>query len=305
MPDSGTVVTIGKFDGIHTGHRLLIDNACMHAGQRGLASAVISFEPHPMRVLHDEAYRVLYTFPEKKRILSGLGIDYWYAYPFDAAFAQMSPYDFCKWLKEAMHCRLLITGETFRFGRNRQGSTATLAATGGDMGMDVITLPSRVIQDAPVSSSYIRSLLENGDAGKAADALGRPFSITGEVRAGRRLGRRLGFPTANIYPAEDKFLPKLGVYATAVHFRGAVYNAVTNIGINPTVKPEDETLAQKNPFEQNTSCKVESYILDFDEDAYGEEIIVELRKFIRPEQKFAHLDELKQRIALDVQESRQ
>ena len=286
-----TVITVGKFEALHLGHDLLIKSTADYARLHGLTSAVLSFAPHPAQVLYDCGYKPLYSKEEQAFLLKPYHIDRWIPYPFDKDFAQLPPLAFCSILKEQLNCKALLVGEGFRFGRNREGTSKTLCPL-----LEVVTIPYHHLEGEKISTSQIRELLAKGLIQEANKRLGRPFLIMGTVQKGRQLGRTMGFPTANIHPACDKFLPPDGVYATKITLGGLKKAAgsplpgITNIGTNPTIKGAQ-------------SHKVETHIFDFDSDIYGEEVAVELYAFIRPEKTFSGLDELKRQIAADVKKA--
>jgi len=276
-------ITVGKFEALHKGHMYLINETKKYAQANGLASAVMSFtEPHPIQVLIDPSYKPLLTIREQGLLLEGV-VDKWIPYPFDIDFAKMLPEDFCMLLKSRFNCQALVVGENFRFGNNRQGTAQSLR----DIGMDVIEIPHFEMDGEKVSTSQIRSYLLEGELKKANNLLGRCFSLVGEVKKGRQLGRTIGFPTANIHPPITKLLPPDGVYASNVKFGDMEKKSITNIGTNPTVSGDGMR-------------KVESHILDFDGDIYDQEIVVELCRFIRAEHKFSGIRELKRQISEDV-----
>ena len=322
--DKPTAITIGKFEAIHLGHLCMIDSTIEHAKTNGLASAVLSFVPHPAQVLSDTDYKPLFTHEEKMRILSQSDLDYWVPYPFNQETIRKSPGDFCEMLKSQFYCRTLLVGSDFRYGHNRTGTTESLIAQGKELGIEVVVVPTRhdsnkiitshdsnkntTSHDSnKISTSLIRELLSYSKIKEANQLLSMPFFLMGEVKRGKQLGRTLGFPTANLHMPEDKFLPPDGVYSSGVFLKsGQFYTAVTNIGTNPTVHGNTEI----------PSRKAETHILNFDSskindktihntsdlvfDIYDEEIVVELYEFIRPEMKFSGLDELKKQIAKDV-----
>ena len=311
-------ITIGKFEALHRGHNFLINSTIEYARNFGLESAVMSFDPHPAQVLSDHGYKPLYPKREKELLIKSydFDIDRWLLLPFDLDFASTSPQAFCHMLNEKFNCAALIVGEGFRFGRNREGTLQTLRGLqefpdqcNQPHKIEVITIPLQQTGGKTISTSLIRNYLSKGQIEEANDMLGRPFFITGTVQKGRQLGRTMGFPTANVHPADDKFLPPDGVYASKITIGGKAnaagvfsfskshttaspafrsYAGVTNIGTNPTITGEIRR-------------KVETHIFDFDEDIYDEEVIVELYGFIRPEQVFSGLEGLKQQIIKDAE----
>ncbi|MCL2420258.1 MAG: riboflavin biosynthesis protein RibF [Defluviitaleaceae bacterium] len=281
-PSTGTAITIGKFEALHQGHSQLIKSTIEyaknyeknHVQSHALSSVVLSFAPHPTQVLSDPNYKPLFTPQEQAFTLSQYGLDYWIPYPFDKSTAQLTPKSFCQRLQAQFNCKALLVGEGFRFGRNREGTPEILHAIGQEIGIDIVTIPfyhadEKDQNEAKISTSQIRDHLSKGQIKKANQLLGRPFFIMGTVQKGRQLGRTIGFPTANMHPAEGKFLPPDGVYAAKIQIGDFEKLGITHIEINPTVADEK-------------SHKIKTHIFDFTEDVYGQEIIVELHDFIRP-----------------------
>jgi riboflavin kinase/FMN adenylyltransferase len=275
---------VGKFESIHAGHRLLIRETVRLGRLHGLPSVAVSFDPHPGRLLHDPAYQTLLTSEERAWVLKGLGLDLVAEYPFDAGFMNLSPEDFCALLKKDWQMRAVVLGEGYRFGRQRSGSEETLRRLPD---VEAVVLKPSFSENKKISTSDIRALLEQGSVDEANRLLGYPFFIMGEVVHGRHLGQALGFPTANIIPPLDKFLPLDGVYASCLHIGGQIYNSVTNVGTKPTVNDKPEKT-------------VETYIIGFDGDLYGEGIRVDFLRFIRPERRFDNVEMLRRQIAEDV-----
>jgi len=295
---TGTVITIGKFEALHQGHSHLIEKTIKYAQARNdtcyrsLASAVLSFAPHPTQVLSDPKYKPLFSHEEQAFLLNQYDIDYWIPYPFDQNLAQLSPKAFCQRLQKQFNCKALFIGEGFRFGRNREGTAEKLHNLGQALGIEIITIPYRRLDNqTKISTSQIRAYLAKGQIQASNKLLSRPFLILGTVQKGRQLGRTIGFPTANVHPADNKFLPPDGVYASKIIIGEEKKTGITNIGTNPTVADKQ-------------SRKVETHIFDFDSDIYGEKIIVELHTFIRPERTFDGIESLGQQIAADTLEAR-
>lgn len=284
---SNTAVTIGKFDGLHLGHRQLLELTAKHKEQ-GLAAVVFTFMLHPSYVISDKDFELIYTEEEKRVKLKRLGMDVMVSYPFSIETKNMEPEDFIlQILKDKLDARVLVVGEDFRFGRNRRGDVALLRQFEQECGFKLIACQKRKLNDNIVSSSTIRSLLKAGEMEKANAMLGQPFSIRGEVVHGRRLGRTIGIPTVNLLPPDMKLLPPCGVYASRILAGGIYYGGVTNIGFKPTLGGEEY-------------IGIESHIFDFDKDLYGKTVEVELISFIRPELKFATLEELAIRMKEDI-----
>ncbi|MCL2604740.1 MAG: riboflavin biosynthesis protein RibF [Defluviitaleaceae bacterium] len=291
------VLAVGKFESIHRGHQALIDQVTRTAKDSGIASAVVAFTPHPYRVLGDGGYKPLFTHNERAFLLERSGVDYLLEYPFDEALISTDPTAFGSILFERLHAHTIIVGEGYRFGHKREGTVQTLIRLAEHYGRNVglFKAYTDAMEDLPVSTSSIRALLDgkNNDNKPqlegAAALLGFPFFTMGTVTPGRRLGRELGFPTLNLYPPTDKYLPRFGVYATRTIMESRVFDGITNIGLRPTVN-NDETVPT-----------VETHLFDFNEDAYGREIRVEFLRFVREERRFDSLDELKNQICTDAQ----
>jgi riboflavin kinase/FMN adenylyltransferase len=330
MP-SACVLTVGKFEGIHLGHQKLISEVVTKAKQLSVPSAVITFAPHPNVLFGRPDYKSLFTIEEREYILAGLGIDYLLVFPFDSAFAARTPEQFAELLFADLHARVIFVGEGFRYGSGQQGTEQTLRAEASRRGTQVITVPTldagengdkaapplcyrnscqETVQTAAdwhqrrklesssflahkISTSNIRVLLANRELTQAANVMGFPFFIMGTVAHGKRIGSRIGYPTVNILPPVDKLLPPDGVYATATFIGGARYASVTNVGLRPTVN------------EDTDKRTVESHLIGFGGDLYGAAIRTEFNNFIRPELKFNGIDELRERIAKDVEISAQ
>jgi len=284
---SNTAVTIGKFDGLHLGHRQLLDMTVKYKEQ-GLAAVVFTFLLHPAYFFSDKDFELIYTEEEKRVKLKNLGIDCMVSYPFTQETKDTEPEDFIKYvLKEKLDARIVIVGEDFCFGKNRRGNVDMLRQYEKEYGYELIACPKKKCGGKIVSSSAIRTLLKNGNMEEANAMLGQPFSIRGEVVHGRRLGRTIGIPTVNILPPDMKLLPPCGVYASKIIVDDKYFNGVSNIGFKPTVGEEEH-------------IGIESYIFDMDKDLYGKTIEVELISFIRPEIKFANLEELSVRMKEDI-----
>ncbi len=271
-----TSIAVGMFDGVHKGHIQLVESIM---DKPGAAPLIFTFNTKPT------VDRLIYTSDEKKEIFDSLGVQYYYEQGFDKAFAGLSPEGFVKMLLNDFGMTHLAAGFDFRFGKDAAGNTKMLAGYAAQVGFTLDVLPKMAVDGKKVSSSSIRRLIERGDMAGAADRMGRFYFIDGMIEGGRRLGNTLGFPTANIHT--KKLLPKHGVYATIVKLPGGrLLRAVTNVGIKPTVQTEG-------------APNVETFILDFDGDIYGERIQVCFVDFIRAEKRFASLEELKAQIAAD------
>ncbi len=275
---SNSAVSLGKFDGIHLGHRLLLDEIL----RRGDSTPTV----FTFALDADGKRGYIYSEREKEIILKDLGIKRVVLFPFDDETKKMEPEDFIeKILVEKMGAEFICVGEDFRFGRNRRGNVGTLKAFASRCGYEVKVHRKLKSGDDVVSSTLIRKKLENGDIKQANEFLGRPYFIEGEVIHGNALGRRLDMPTANIVPDEGKTLPPSGVYATTVMCGAERFPAVTNIGRKPTVGVN--------------RIGVETSIINFDKDIYGKRIIVQFHEFIRDEKKFPDIGHLKNQMEID------
>jgi len=290
---SGPVfLAIGVFDGVHLGHRAVITRAIDDARAAGGQAAVVTFDPHPVRVLRpDKAPRLLTSTEHKLRIIRSLGIEHLLVVPFTPEFAETEPAEFIRSL--AAHCRLreVCVGHEWAFGKGRAGNLALLDRLGHELGFDEVGVPAVTIDGEVVSSTATRAAVEAGDLAKAARLLGRPYSVLGTVKAGAQLGRKLGFPTANLAAHNEQFPPN-GVYAVEVEIQGQLVRGVANIGVRPTLEQaQGERL-------------LEVHLLDFQADLYGQDLEVVFRRFLRSEQKFPSLDALRAQIARDAETTR-
>lgn len=292
------VVTIGNYDGIHRGQRTVLDRVAARARALGLPSVLVTFEPHPLSVLAPaQAPAALVTREQKSLLLAEAGIDVMAVIPFTAAFAATPAEAFVReFLCGRLGVRELYVGRQFAFGRNRQGDLGLLSRLGDELGFAVFGLEEERSGGDPVSSTRIRRALALGGVEEAAELLGRPYSLTGTIVEGDRLGRRLGWPTVNLRP-EGELLPLEGVYASQVRFFSDPdgdrrWASVTNIGRRPTVP------GSRPP-------TVESHLLDFDRQVYGERIELFFHKRLRDEMLFPSVAELSAQIGCDVEASRE
>ncbi len=287
-------LAVGVFDGVHLGHRAVIGRAVDDARREPSAAAVVvTFDPHPLRVLRPEAApRLLTSTRHKFHFFAQLGATHCLALPFDETFATTSPEDFITALvKAARPLREICVGFNWTFGRGGAGNLDLLTRLGERHGFAVVGLPSVSVDGETVSSTLIRQAVEAGDLARAARFLGREFTILGTVVAGQRLARQLGFPTANLAAHNEQFPPN-GVYAVEAEWRGGKYSGVVNLGFRPTVAaPGGERV-------------LELHLFDFDGDLYGEDVEVSFRAFLRPERKFGGVEELKEQIGRDVERAR-
>ncbi len=282
-----TAVTLGKFDGLHLGHKQLI-NLVISYKEQGFKAVMFSFLLHPENLFSDKEFELIYTEEEKLFQLNRCGIDALISYPFTEETRSMTPEEFIKEiLIDKLDAKIIIVGNDFRFGFGRRGDVALLKQYEETYGYKVIACEKKKWKGDIISSSSIRRALKEGNLEAANAMLGQPYSIRGEVAHGRKLGRTIGMPTVNLIPSTSKLLPPCGVYATKTLIEGVPYLGATNIGYKPTVGEEEY-------------IGVETYIFDFDGDLYGELLEVEFYEYIRPEMKFGSLEELITRMREDL-----
>ena len=266
-------LTIGNFDGVHLGHQALIHEVSNLAAKDGVKSMLVNFWPHPRVYFSKATGFYLTTRGEKTGILSRMGVDEIVTLAFDDRLASMSAEAFLADLVKHVNVKGIIVGANFGLGKGRQGTPEVLASLSQKLGVKFQIFAPVMQETLPVSSTRIREALNAGDVDEARHLLGRPFAICSEVISGERVGKKIGIPTANLKLDPDKFLPRQGVYATLAYLRHRYYQAVTSVGVRPT-------------FGDHFKVTVETLILDFDDDIYGEDLRVEFIRWLRPEQKF-------------------
>jgi len=285
------VVTIGTFDGVHLGHREVIAELKRIAHNTGGESVVFTFYPHPRMVVtpNEDTIRLLTTQEEKCILLEELLLDHLVIYPFTREFASLSYAEFVKnILVDQMHICKLVTGYDHKFGHDRQGDFQALRILGELHGFEVEQLDPLLVENVAVSSTKIRQALETGDIQKSSHYLGYPYLLKGKVVEGRRLGREIGFPTANILPDDQhKLIPTDGVYAVVVNVGGIQYKGMLNVGTRPTVNTNVDHRS------------IEVHILGFSGNIYDSDISVSFVERIRNEVKFGSLEQLKEQLVLD------
>jgi riboflavin kinase/FMN adenylyltransferase len=277
-----TAVTIGTFDGVHVGHRKILAQLVESAGEQALESTLLTFFPHPRMVLQKESdIKLINTIDEKKRILENTGIDNLVIHPFSMEFSRLSAREFVEEiLVKELNAKKIIIGYDHRFGRNRTADIEDLKVFGEEFDFEVDEIPKAEIEETAVSSTKIRKALENGEIEKANAYLGAAFMLTGKIVSGKNLGKKLGFPTANLYIEETyKLIPKNGVYVVSSVIDGKKTYGMMNIGTNPTIAP-------KNP------RSIETHFFDLEADLYGKTLQIDLLAKIRDEQKFDSLEQL-------------
>ena len=283
-----TVLTIGTFDGVHLGHQKIVERVVTTARQEGLLATVFTFFPHPrMVVQHDKGLKLIHTLEEKKQLLQQLGVDLLVVQPFNEAFAQLSAEEFVSTiLVQHLNVKKVIIGYDHRFGRNRTANIDDMRLFGEKYGFAVEEISVQEVDEVSVSSTKIREALNKGDVTTAEHYLGTPYSLTGTVVHGLKLGRTLGYPTANIQVTEDyKLIPKDGVYAVYSYIDGRKVYGMMSIGKNPTI--------------ERKGASIEVYFFDFNGDLYDQKLTIEFVQYLREEQKFATIDLLKKQLQDD------
>lgn len=283
-----TAVTIGKFDGRHKGHQKLLREMLCFKERQGLKAAVFTFDMAPAGVMAGRVQTVITTNQERRNKMAKMGIDYLVEFPFDQETAHMQPEEFVsEVLVRQMHARAVVVGTDCSFGYKGKGNAQLLKEMSESCGFEAVIIEKEQDDHRDISSTYVREELDLGNMEKANELLGEPYAIHGVVVHGNHIGGAiLGFPTANILPPPEKHLPPFGVYVSQVLVDGSLYRGVTNIGKKPTVAGE-------------SPVGVETFIMGLEENLYGKEIEIQLLNFERPEQKFASLKELKERIEKD------
>jgi len=287
-----TAVTIGTFDGVHIGHKKLLERLINDAKILNLKSTVLTFFPHPRMILQQDAnIKLLNTKEEKIKILEKLGLDFLMIYPFSKEFSRLSATEFVKQiLVNGLNSKKIIIGYDHRFGRNRNADIKDLITYGKSFDFQVDEIPAQEIDDVSVSSTKIRKALQEGDIKTANAYLGYEYMLTGVIKKGKGLGRQLNFPTANVFIEEDyKLIPKNGVYIVKSTLQNNTVYGMMNIGFNPTVS--------------GTEKSIEVHYFDFNQDLYGQKIQVDILDRIRDEHKFNSVEELKLQLQKDKKTS--
>jgi riboflavin kinase/FMN adenylyltransferase len=293
------VLSIGNFDGVHKGHQYLIKQNIQLAKNRGLKSAILTFDPHPAKFLNPQGhFELLFDKNDCIEQLAALGLDYLILQDFDKNFSLLTAEDFAEELFSNFSIKAMVLGPDFCFGLNRTGNLDYLRQEAGKRGFELLIPAIFKIDGEIISTSGIKKKLKEGDIAGAQFYLGRNYYLTGEVISGDQRGRQLGFPTANIKSALAVHLKK-GVYKTRTHIKKMnnekeilVYDSVTNIGLRPTF------------INNETQVKIETHIFDFNENIYGQTIRIEMVKFIREEKKFETMEALVTQIKSDIQDAR-
>ena len=283
------IFALGFFDGVHLGHQALLCECVRMAKAMDCETAAITFERHPQSLFRTDVPPLLSTLHDRFRLLLRYGVEHVYPFPVTAEVMSTPWGDF---LEELIECGAVgfVCGDDFRFGHKGEGNAESLQTFCEEKGLPCVIVPEQTLDGIRISSTHIRRLIEAGDMEAAAKFLGHPHILSGEVVHGRHLGRTIGVPTANVLIPEGVAVPKLGVYACTCRIGGNNYVSVTNIGSRPTV--------------DGHQVRAESWILDFDGDLYEDRITLQFHKFLRPEQKFPSLEELKTQIHRDAATAR-
>ncbi len=286
-------LAIGVFDGVHLGHQAVISTSAAHAKEANGTPVVVTFDPHPAKVLRpQDAPHLLTATQHKIALIRDLGVEHLLVIHFDRPFASTPPEAFVRQLVDhSKPLREICVGHEWSFGKNRAGNLALLQQLGAELHFDVIGIKPVTVNGTVVSSTAIRGAVEQGDFAKAAEMLGREYTILGTVKKGAQLGRKIGFPTANLSAHSEQFPPN-GVYVAEAKLDGATLRGVANLGTRPTIESE------------KPERLLELHFFDLQRDIYGEDVEVRFLRYLRPEKKFASLEELTAQIARDVHESK-
>ena len=280
------IATIGTFDGIHIGHQKILNSLARFAKENSLKSVVITFDPHPRKVINKKnSIELINTIEEKKEKIKTLGIDYLIVQKFDEKFSETEANKFVEILKNNINIKKLIVGYDHRFGKNRNADINDLKKYGKELNFEVIEIDALEIEEVNISSTKIRSAIKEGNIRLANSYLGYNFFLSGEVVKGHSRGKKLGFPTANLKIDEDKIIPKNGVYLVKSKIDHQDIYGMMNIGYNPTFN--------------NKSKKIETHFFNLNKNLYGKIIKIELLEYIREEKRFETVDDLIQRLKLD------
>lgn len=291
-PDSDSVLTIGVFDGVHRGHRQLLDVLTSEAAARGCVSGVITFRNHPDSIFRTDFRPQYITSLDKRiRLMKDCGVDFVLPVTFDREMATLRAEDFAGLLHQNLRMRGLIVGPDFAMGHKREGDIEMLTALGSKMGFTVQKVDLMVNGGKAVRSTQIRQAIASGDISAASEMLGRHFSLSGKVGQGEKRGRELGFPTANLDVPPDMAVPANGIYATFAYVDGQRYMAATSIGTRPTFNGIGRT--------------IEAFLLEFDSDLYNRPVRLEFVQRLRDELKFDDVEALQDQMNIDVQQTRE
>jgi len=287
-------LAIGVFDGVHRGHQAVISTSGQHAHAAEGTSVVVTFDPHPAKVLRPrDAPHLLTATQHKIALIRALGVSHLLIIEFNREFAATSPEDFVQQLvTHSKPLREICVGHEWSFGKDRRGNLDLLKKLGAQFDFNVVGIPPVMVHSAVVSSTAIRRAVEAGSLAKAAEMLGRDYTILGAVTRGDQLGKKIGFPTANLSAHSEQFPPN-GVYLAEAWFEGILYHGVVNLGYRPTVSGG------------KSQRLLEIHLLDFERDIYGEDLEVRFVRYLRPERKFDNVEALARQIDVDVRQARE
>ena len=284
--EENTVLSLGKFDGIHRGHELLLKQLAAKRAEQ-LATVIFTFDIPPQKNVEDIDARVLTTNEEKLHLFEEAGIDYVVECPFTREIMCMEAEHFIEKIAAQLHVKCVVVGEDFHFGHNRRGDYRMLREYAAQCGYEVIVVQKMQEDDRDISSTFVREEIGKGNIEKANHLLGYRYFVTGVVRRGNQIGRTIGIPTINQLPPQEKLLPPNGVYLTEVSIGHKSYRGITNVGCKPTIQG-------KNP------VGVETHILDFNEDIYDRLVTVEFISRVREERRFSSIEALKEQLQNDI-----
>lgn len=283
-----TVLSLGKFDGLHLGHELLM-RSVFERKAAGLKAAVFTFDIPPKGALENTSAQVITTAEEKQRLFEARGVDYLIECPFTTQIMHMEAEDFVREIVKRLRVRCMVVGTDFRFGYKRRGDYQMLRSLAGTYGYELVVVEKMQYKGRDISSTYIREELQSGNIALANRLLGYPYFLQGQVIHGNRVGRTLGFPTVNIKLPGEKLLPPFGVYLSQVQLEGNRYGGITNIGKKPTVQGKNSDIVG-----------AETYIYNFSRDVYDRDIRVDILEYVRPEICFSSVEELKRQLDTDI-----
>ncbi len=282
----GTYIALGSFDGLHKGHMTLINKVVDEAMADGVKSAVYTFKNHPLTVAKPELTpKLLMDNKQKIHLLKAKGVDVTIFISFTMEYMQTEAEDFIKMLIRDYNCKGFVVGFNFKYGYQNKGNVDTLKVMAEELGFKLFIMDAALSEDDVISSTRIRSLILKGYLNEANNLLFEPFMLRGLVIGGKKLGRKIGFPTANMSYDEKYLLPKTGVYYTNIMVEGVLHKGITSVGFNPTVEGKD--------------LSIETHILDFDEEIYGKEVKVYFIDYMRDEEKYDSLDGLVEQLKKD------
>ena len=290
--DEPTAVAMGKFDSLHLGHKVIIDRL-MREAECSLRTVVVSFEPGPEVFFGKYTGGFVLTDEEKMALLEAMGIDYYVLFPFDAQTAGTEPEDFLeRILLKQMNMKVLVAGDDLSFGKNGRGNTDFINEKTKEKDFKFCACPKLHMNGEEISATLVREAVKMGDMEKCRKLLGRDYRIGGRIQKGNQLGRTIGVPTCNIVAPVQKLLPPNGVYFTRVLIRNQSFWGVTNVGTKPTVSRED-------------AIGIETHILDFNQEVYGEEIVLDFMHYHRPERKFDSVQVLTMQLCNDIEKAKE